>query len=258
MRPAHAPQRGRPRQIRILEHRQHGGQPGGQCLAAILEQALDDDAPRRGLELTHPRDVGQLPPAELSRDARPHLAGVAILCLATTDHQIDRRGVAHGARQRVGRGPRVGAGKGGATEQHGIVAAHGDRILQLAPCRRGAHGHGCDRATMPFTQAQGLFDGEKVKGVDDGGHAGPHHGLGLGVKADVHGVGHRLAHDNDMHRLHPAGLRRVYHSAKRPPMPARCLPEVPQSAARSIDKSRPSPHNGPVQQQATERKHHAT
>ena len=116
------------------------------------------------------------------------------------DHDLHVAQLFNGLCQNVGGRQRVGAIEGRVGDQDGLVAAHGQAGLEGFLGAFGAKAEGRGFAAVLLLEADGLFDGIFVPGVDH--QAGVAPGDLAAVNGDLGGrVGGLFDADDDVHRL---------------------------------------------------------
>ena len=144
-------------------------------------------------------DAGDLRQAELLGDLRADLGGVAVDRLAAAEHEVGGAELLDRAGERVARGQRVGAGERPVGEQDDLVGAAVQRLAQHLGRGRRAHGEHGHAAAVAVLEAQRLFEGVQVFGVEDRRQRRPVDGAVVfhGLAGHVGGVRDLLDQDDD-------------------------------------------------------------
>jgi len=165
--------------------------------AAVDVARHGDDAVFEAVDVVH---VGDLVQVELLRHLRAHLCGVAVDGLASANHEVGHANLFDGRGERIRRGERVGSGEGAVGQQKAAVQTAIETFADEFGGTRRSHREQMDRGSGKLLlQAQGLFKGVQVFGIEDGGQGGAIHGSlrRHGVGAHVARVGHLLGEYDD-------------------------------------------------------------
>jgi hypothetical protein len=194
---------GRPRLVGVGGDREQRRQRAAQRLGPALDRARGRDraaAPVLGRDdLVDPAHAGDLRQVELLGRLGADLGGVAIDGLPAAQDQVGPAQLAHGLGQRVAGGQRVGPGERLVGQQHDLVGAAEQRLAQHLHGSRRAHRQHGHPPAVAFLQAQRLFEGVQVFGVEDGRQRRPVDRPVLlhGLAGHVGRVGNLLDQDDD-------------------------------------------------------------
>ena len=119
-------------------------------------------------------------------------------------------------------------------EEHGLVAAHGQRLFQHGLCLRRTHGHRHHRCAVLLLELQRRFDSVCVERVHDALHALAVEIAGLGVELDVCRIRNLFYEYKYLHAVCiPSGKTHFWASTV-PPMTMRRISFVPSPISRSF------------------------
>ncbi|SMH64271.1 protein of unknown function [Acidithiobacillus ferrivorans] len=188
--------------IATLQHGDQGRQAGLDHLHTAFRAALYSNGTFLKVQCVDSRYIGEELQAQALGNARSDLRGITVNGLLASEHQVygvfltnfaDGLGQGEGSRQGVG------AGEGAVGQEYHVVGTIGDRLAQRVFCLGRPHGQHGDSPTETVLEAQGLFDSENIEGIDDGGYALAHDGIGDRMHPDLGAVGNLFDANDNMH-----------------------------------------------------------